>query len=755
TEKFSAYNNQLCVHQDPPQEKTGSLEIRPEASKSSSTPKKKFSRSIEDCLHKLYKCIRTKNGILVNSIRALACQALCGLARSEIVKQIISKLPLITDGQLLDLMKEPVLQDKGRYHVEFCKYGFQLIEKVTGAPVSSSSGSSMVNINKSEIVAHTKIVYKEDQLLQLIADHLEATGYHETASVLKKEMLEKSVSPASLAINALVTPNRNSAVGTPVRKFRSTEICNTPLSHSTSTVTSIPPPSVPLKLIVNKKIQTPDPKPTPSRLQKSQTCSGNYVQTPAMRLAKAGLPYGKSQSSNTLDSIVIEYLRKQHALCKNPMLACPPFDLFVPHKCPEPKHKRNADLNCYLRFQKSQSGFQNGGFGGAALRRKLIYGRFRSVRSFRDEEGSFCSSCFINYNGDKSRPRILTGMGLNSSGAVMKIFNINSGEEEYRRDGNRNVSHIESSKHDSLLITSEFERNTSALWRANETFDLIQNFEDLTFLEFAKTTSSRAVGTKYQSAVIIDTATCTEVDEFTNQGLGNAYNSNRATFDYSDELILSEGLIFDVRSKSIIHKLDKFNSTFNGVFHPNGREIVCNSEIWDIRTFKLLRTVPSLDQCRITFNQPGTVIYGIYNSPEYDEKMNCFYTFDAYDYSPIATVDVKKQVFAISVDSAEQYISTIESQFQDYDQFFPAVPGVNSVCRLYEIGKTKEGDEEGETESEEETDEEDDDDDDDDDEDDDDRGDNETEDHEIMIYSDDSSGSSVEALFSLNTSMED
>ncbi|GIX72745.1 hypothetical protein CDAR_65531 [Caerostris darwini] len=757
-----------CVCTKIPQEKTGSLEIRPEASKSSSTPKKKFSRSIEDCLHKLYKCIRTKNGILTlinllstktpltdaDSIRALACQALCGLARSEIVKQIISKLPLITDGQLLDLMKEPVLQDKGRYHVEFCKYGFQLIEKVTGAPVSSSSGSSMVNINKSEIVAHTKIVYKEDQLLQLIADHLEATGYHETASVLKKEMLEKSVSPASLAINALVTPNRNSAIGTPVRKFRSTEICNTPLSHSTPTVTSIPPPSVPLKLIVNKKIQTPEPKPTPSRLQKSQLCSGNYVQTPAMRRAKAGLPYGKSQSSNTLDSIVTEYLRKQHALCKNPMLACPPFDLFVPHKCPEPKHKRNADLNCYLRFQKSQSGFQNGGFGGAALRRKLIYGRFRSVRSFRDEEGSFCSSCFINYNGDKSRPRILTGMGLNSSGAVMKIFNINSGEEEYRRDGNRNVSHIESSKHDSLLITSEFERNTSALWRANETFDLIQNFEDLTFLEFAKTTSSRAVGTKYQSAVIIDTATCTELDEFTNQGLGNAYTSNRATFDYSDELILSEGLIFDVRSKSIIHKLDKFNSTFNGVFHPNGREIVCNSEIWDIRTFKLLRTVPSLDQCRITFNQPGTVIYGIYNSPEYDEKMNCFYTFDAYDYSPIATVDVKKQVFAISVDSAEQYISTIESQFQDYDQFFPAVPGVNSVCRLYEIGKTKEGDEEGETESEEETDEEDDDDDDDDDEDDD-RGDNGTEDHEIMIYSDDSSGSSVEALFSLNTSMED
>lgn len=35
-----------------------------------------------------------------DSIRALACQALAGLARSETVRQIISKLTLFTSGQL-------------------------------------------------------------------------------------------------------------------------------------------------------------------------------------------------------------------------------------------------------------------------------------------------------------------------------------------------------------------------------------------------------------------------------------------------------------------------------------------------------------------------------------------------------------------------------------------------------------------------------------------------------------------------------
>lgn len=35
-----------------------------------------------------------------DAIRALACQTLAGLARDDRVKQIISKLPLFTTGQL-------------------------------------------------------------------------------------------------------------------------------------------------------------------------------------------------------------------------------------------------------------------------------------------------------------------------------------------------------------------------------------------------------------------------------------------------------------------------------------------------------------------------------------------------------------------------------------------------------------------------------------------------------------------------------
>ncbi len=56
---------------------------------------------------------------------------------------------------------------------------------------------------------------------------------------------------------------------------------------------------------------------------------------------------------------------------------------------------------------------------------------------------------------------------------------------------------------------------------------------------------------------------------------------------------------FDQHGLFFHRKLDKLNPNLNGVFHPNGLEIVSNSEVWDIRTFHLLKTVPGLDQCQV------------------------------------------------------------------------------------------------------------------------------------------------------------
>ena len=120
--------------------------------------------------------------------------------------------------------------------------------------------------------------------------------------------------------------------------------------------------------------------------------------------------------------------------------------------------------------------------------------------------------------------------------------------------------------------------------------------------------------------------------------ISNDYQKNRATFDPSDELVLNDGVLFDTRAGKEIKKLDKLNQTLNGVFHPNGLEIVSNSEVWDLRTFHLLKTVPGLDQCSVKFTNNGDIIYAVSLEQETDdgEKYeSAFKTFDARDYSGI------------------------------------------------------------------------------------------------------------------------
>ncbi|KAL1468299.1 hypothetical protein MTO96_041579, partial [Rhipicephalus appendiculatus] len=51
-------------------------------------------------------------------------------------------------GQLQVLMREPVLQDKRQEHAKFCTSCIELVERVTGAPLSPGMESSLAKINK-------------------------------------------------------------------------------------------------------------------------------------------------------------------------------------------------------------------------------------------------------------------------------------------------------------------------------------------------------------------------------------------------------------------------------------------------------------------------------------------------------------------------------------------------------------------------------------------------------------------------------
>lgn len=697
---------------------------------SGSVRKRAAIKSGEDLLSKMWNCVRANNGIMVllnlltvkspitdaDAMRALACKALCGLARCSTVKQIISKLPLFTNGQLQVLMREPVLQDKRQEHAKFCGSCIELVERVTGAPLSPGMEPSLTKINKSEVVAQTKISYREKDLLQLIYQHLLGKGLSDAASALQKEACLParptcgSSAQAQWSSNSVCTPKtvrplRSGSMGslgshslTPVSSAEKNLPGNcinrngstTPLSRSgdasavqrqpAAAAATCPPTATPTSSL-------------PALHKRSGTYQGgspvlkrlSHTSSSVAPAGSSAVPH--SPHSLSLDTIVKEYLRNQHALCKNPVVACPPFELFVPHRCPEPQYRNAAPTSMASRLQRSQVFPPTGGFDGAKLHRKFVYSRFRPVRTFRDPEGTSNYSCCAFSAGSQY-------LFLGTLVGELHVYNLYTGLEEATYSCHESeLTNCQPSKDGKFLLTSSaWRRPLSSLWSFTDVFDQKLSFDDDYYVEFGKQSLDRVLGTRHETAHVYDTATGALLSTLRDADLSNHYTRNRATFNPTDELVLSDGVLWDVRNVSPLHKFDKFNPHVNGVFHPNGLEVISNSEVWDLRTFRLLHTVPALDQCQVTFNGAGDVLYGavITEDDEDSQRLfsSSFRTFHASDYSSIATIDIKRNIYDLKPDESDYFLAVVENQgARDV-----AMSNSESVCRLYEVGRLREDD---------------------------------------------------------------
>ena len=378
-----------------------------------------------------------------------------------------------------------------------------------------------------------------------------------------------------------------------------------------------------------------------SQVQKS--CDARGAAASAQDATAAGpCPDGDEVPRASLLSIVSDYLSTQHSLCRNPMTTCPEFDLFVPHKCPDPRPKCSAPLNFATRFARRGSARPPfGGSDGRRLDRKYVYSRFRPVKTYRVDDGEAGDSTqFTSCAIMPDDSFILAGTYQGD----VKLFNINSGAEEAAYACHESaVFHLQPSRDCKLLLTSSRWRTPySGLWSLGEFFESKMLFNDDDYVEFAKMTQDKVIGTRNDKATIYDLHEMRKVRDLHSSG-SNMYSLNKATFNPTDELVLNDGVLYDMRMAKEIHKFDKLNQTLSGVFHPNGMEVVSNSEVWDLRTFDLLKTVVSLDQCEPVFTHSGEVMYAIsleQEDEDGDKFESAFKTLDASDYSSIGKWNV-------------------------------------------------------------------------------------------------------------------
>lgn len=416
--------------------------------------------------------------------------------------------------------------------------------------------------------------------------------------------------------------------------------------------------NVPIKLI--KKTSTASHIANPAQQQQQQQqnqqnrslqkqISAAEASTPTYTGLAARIPPNSAPTPKTitLETIITEYLTNQHALCKNPMSTCPQFDLVLPHKCPDPRPSRVSGLSMNFagRYFRQQAGFNS-----RRLDRRLVHSQFCVARTIRPEDPDYFFTCC-------DIAPCATSVAVGSYSGEVKVYNINETGDEFSYHCHEAfVTSLKCSRDGKFITTScAWRAPLSALWSIeNKQFQLKLSWDEEEYMEFANIANDRILGTKAELATIYDLSTGQKISSF-NPSIYNQYSKNRATYYPTDELILSDGVLWDVRSGKEIHKFDKLNQTISGVFHPNGLEVVSNTEVWDLRTFHLLRTVPALDQNQVTFS-PQNVIYGI--SAEIESRTDfdqvnytyetSFKTLDSYDYASIGMLTLTDYIRTFS-----------------------------------------------------------------------------------------------------------
>ncbi|KAL4564995.1 hypothetical protein LXL04_029076 [Taraxacum kok-saghyz] len=396
----------------------------------------------------------------------------------------------------------------------------------------------------------------------------------------------------------------------------------------------------------------------------------------------------------TLDSIVVNYLKHQHRQCPAPITTLPPLSLLHPHVCPESKRSLDAPSNITARLNTREFRTMYGGIHGSRRDRQFVYSRFRPWRTCRDENGILLTC--ITFLGDSSQ------IAAGSHSGELKVFDSNNNNMLESSPGHQFPltmvkSFISGDTQTQLLLSSS--SHDVRLWDAPSvsagpkySFDGIKA---ATFSHCGTMFAALSAELSRREILVYDVQTCKSDlkltdPSFSGSSKGHAYS--QVHFSPSDIMLLWNGVLWDRRVPGPVHRFDQFTDYGGGGFHPAGNEVIINSEVWDLRNFRLLRSVPSLDQTVITFNTRGDVIYAILrrNLEEVTSAFHtrrvkhplfsAFRTIDAVNYSDVATCPVDRCVLDFATEPTDSFVGLVT--MDDQDEMY-------SSARVYEIGRRR------------------------------------------------------------------
>ena len=357
--------------------------------------------------------------------------------------------------------------------------------------------------------------------------------------------------------------------------------------------------------------------------------------------------------NSRLGAIVLSHLRQQHrAAClasPSPISTLPPVSLLRPYALPVARRELEAPRNVAARGARREAFGARGGRGGALLDRRLVYSRFRPGHALRDDGALLTAAAFA-----RGYEALVVGTGAGE----LRVHDAYSGDAVDEAPDAHGGAVVMLQTHEPrgcapeelLLLSSS--RHEARLWRgADLGAGPALELPGLTRARF-NPAGTQIVGVSSappRRALLYDAATGAHLATLDDAsaaaaaaaaavvaggvggGIGGAAGVRgsgggaggggdaaqrpaagaerarggaAACFSPTGALLLWGATLWDPRVPAAVHTFDQLSEhqAAGSAFHPNGLELVLNSEVWDLRTFRLMRSVPCLDATAITFN---------------------------------------------------------------------------------------------------------------------------------------------------------
>lgn len=643
-------------------------------------------------------------------------------------------------------------------------------------------------LERESIVAATKIEFPPEELLLLIRDHLLKQGLTVSAAALESEghlppplprnfpHVAEAHTPSQRRNNA-ATPakstGKRSVTATTVTSAGkdSQQLTGEPnakrLRFQRSPSLNIGSTSTPRQSTTHTCISTPGTAESKSNHRTSSTINssaaslyrrgigGSYKKLTAARKQSLAGPsflskpasirpgtssamdkrYKSSQmrpcrgGAVTLHNMATTFLRNQHMMCTHPVAVGPPFSLLAPHRCPIPTPDR-CGVTSSLHYRSLEYDPTHLACRSTeALFREFIYQRWRTFRTFRDEEQMLTCSAF-----DVDCSKIWIGCSDQSGeGGALRLYDLVSFTEVESWEMPAIESIVVSPLEDrpfilTVAVTAEAAIMSpvltyeTSLWKT----DTSDRFSSPLFVfpgddrpSIRKPVFSPSVtriaglhgsGSRPLTSVF-DIETGSEVRLLdASQGLDMtvylpAFKRPTVAFGFDgDDILFSDGILWDVRTSSAIHRFDRLTNNGSAAFHPNGHTLLLDSAVWDIRRFgHLIMTVPSLENSQVQFMTSGNTLLG-YQPYTLDDihsgrrvtDDNCnFCVYSSSDFSLIHKHIIEREgtvCWGLQVDySGLDVVALVEAVLD--------VGGVQDcVCRILEPGKKRLDDDDSDAE---------------------------------------------------------